>query len=166
MSKEEAPQMSSPVIIVKPGGKLAKKLHLSPSRRLKIPAEVIDRMSAAAARVTKALAGEFDTVLVAMRAEARERGSGWRTTVYRQAHDIRGLAKSFNAPLTGSFASELCQYVEALPSPENGDEPILQAYVEAIVSAAHGKYTEQTAQALRTELTRLGQQHIQAQNPA
>ena len=143
---------SSQADILPPQHAIAEKLQIKPSQKIEIPKDVIERMSQAAARVAKTLSVEFDKKLVEMRTEARARNNGWQASIYSQAHDIRGLAKTFGAPHAGAFAADLCVYVEALPSADQSDESIMLAYVEAIVSGSRNGVVDETAKQLRSEL--------------
>jgi chemotaxis protein histidine kinase CheA len=54
--------------------------------------------------------------------------------LYRAAHDIRGQAATFGFPLAGDIADNLCDYLDALPTPVDASFAFVDAHIDAIAA--------------------------------
>jgi chemotaxis protein histidine kinase CheA len=55
--------------------------------------------------------------------------------LYRRAHDIKGLAATYEFPLVTRIAASLCTLIETPELRERADEVLVRAHVEAIRAA-------------------------------
>ncbi len=76
------------------------------------------------------------------------------TTMFEQAHEIRGLAETAGLGVAGRMANGLCLYLDALDG-RAPDQATARLHVEAIQSVVRGEYDGAIANVVAEELTSL-----------
>jgi len=99
---------------------------------------------AAAEAALKELSGNFSqwlddeiVKLEAARAAVRAEGLTPRTTetLYRRAHDLKGLGATYEFPLVSRIAGSLCKLIDDQASRLTAPMPLVDAHIDAIKAA-------------------------------
>ena len=129
--------------VIKPPNRLAENAVKGRGPDLKtIKDRVQSGVEAMVEEYEKELSGEFSLLtqsLAAMKTEPGSTQSDAMASLYRVAHDARGMAGSFGYPLLAAIATSLCSFIDRVGEEANRYLDVIGCHVEAMLAVYAGR---------------------------
>lgn len=123
MSNESVPTVADEALITAPSFALQRKVG-GPVARILTP-ERVKKAEGAVEKLVPPLVDLVTLLLKQMEANVRSRPNGLRDALFRDAHELRGLAGSANRQRLGLAANLICRYLEDTPADFQPDPALL-----------------------------------------